>query len=86
MSKEIDKMHIKPLHNEFDILYSKYLMLCSIDYTQFESRDRYDKSLCSYAFGIFSILKDDFDSVLHEIRSLEQFVERDDDKIEFNKT
>lgn len=72
---EIDKIHIKPIHNEFDTLYTKYNLLCSIDYKQFENSDRYDKSLCCYAFEFFKLLKDDFESLLHEIKSLERFVE-----------
>lgn len=74
MSREIEKFHIKPLHSEFDILYMKYNLLCSIDYKQFENRDRYDKSLCSYAFEMFKLLRDDFESVYHEIKTLERYI------------
>lgn len=81
MSREIDRIHIKPLHNEFDALYTKYSLLCSIDYKQFEYKDRYDKSRCSYAFEMFKFLKSDFESVFHELKTLERYV-ADEEKSE----
>lgn len=79
MSREIDKIHIKPLHNEFDILYMKYNLICSIDYKQLKSKERYDNLLCAYAFELFKALKNDFESVFHEIKTLEQYVADEDE-------
>lgn len=71
MSKEIDEHCLKPLLYQFNDLYSKYTLLCSTNYKQFENPDSYKQSFSFTAVELFKLLDDDFEKVFYEIKKLE---------------
>lgn len=79
MSKKISKDNLKPVWTEFDTLYSKYRLLCSIDYHTFLETEKYNKTMCYFAFEIIKILENDFESVFHELKTLERYIADEDE-------
>lgn len=70
MNKKMKVDNIDALLEEINYLYSKYSLLCTVDYYKIKDKNISDKDLYFSAMEIFKSLNNNYESIFHEIDCL----------------